>query len=255
MDNTKLNEQQKLILFFLYKFRFLTIYHFLKFFNHKNHHRIDVWLKDLTKKDLISRNYSRKFAGTAAAYFLTPKGIKYLREIRKDIFKPSFQRLNRERERSRPFISHWLFVATIYIKFLELAGNDKVQFITEIEMVKDKEFLPEKPPDAYIAIEQNGQVVKRYFLKIFDDWLNDDKRNKLINIYMDYSGEGDWEANTGHPFPSILFVAPSEKVKNQTFYYMKNRLEDEITDVSFFVSTRDYIRSGGVKKEVWKKIA
>ena len=121
-------------------------------------------------------------------------------------------------------------------------------------MVKDKEFLPEKMPDAYIAIEHEGQVVKRYFLKIFDDWLNDDKWKKLINTYMDYSGEGDWEANTGRPFPSILFVAPNEKTKNQIFYYMKNRLEDEITDVSFFVSTRDYIRSGGVKKEVWKKI-
>jgi hypothetical protein len=254
MDTSNLTEQQTLILFFLYKFRFLTIFHFLKFFNHKNHRRIQIWLADLTKQDLISRDYSRKHITVPAAYFLTTKGIKYLRENRKDIFKPSFQRLNREREKSKPFISHWLFVATIYLKFLELAKDDKVHFLTEIEMVKDKEFLPEKAPDAYIAIEHEGHVVKRYFLKIIDDWLNDDKWKKLINIYMDYSGEGDWEANTGHPFPSILFVAPNEKTKNQIFYYMKNRLEDEITDVSFFVSTRDYIRSGGVKKEVWKKV-
>lgn len=172
MDNSNLTEQQALILFFLYKFRFLTIYHFLKLFKHKNHRRIQIWLSDLIKQNLISRNYSRKHITVPAAYFLTPRGIKYLRENREDIFKPSFQRLNRERERSKPFISHWLFVATIYLKFLELAKGDQVQFITEIEMVKDKEFLPEKPPDAYIAIEHDGKVVKRYFLKIFDDRLS-----------------------------------------------------------------------------------
>src|SRR3989344_5996833 len=101
MDNSNLTEQQALILFFLYKFRFLTIFHFLKFFNHKNHRRIQIWLSDLIKQDLISRNYSRKHITVPAAYFLTTKGIKYLRENRKDIFKPSFQRLNREREKDR----------------------------------------------------------------------------------------------------------------------------------------------------------
>ncbi len=254
MDNIQLNEQQNLILYYLYKFRFLTVFHFLKLLNHKNHHRIDVWLKDLIKHDLISRNYSRKFASTAAAYFLTPRGIKYLKIKRKDIFKRSFKRLNREREKTKPFISHCLFIATLYIKFLELAAGDTVQFLTEIEMIKDREFLPEKLPDAYVSIQHERQVVKRYFVKVFNDWLSDEARKKIINTYIDYSGEGDWEANTGYSLPTFLFIAPTEKIKNQIYYYAKNILEDEISDIQIFVSTRDYIKAGGVKKEVWRKI-
>ena len=46
-----LTTKQKQILSFLSQFRFLTVNQLLKYFNHKDPHRIKEWLKDLKEKN------------------------------------------------------------------------------------------------------------------------------------------------------------------------------------------------------------
>ena len=88
---SRLNKQQKQLLFLLYKFRFLTINQLLKYFNHKYPSRIRTWLKELVelgkmyyaitqyKQGKISIGKTAELAGVNLAELmdtLTSLGIK-----------------------------------------------------------------------------------------------------------------------------------------------------------------------------------
>ena len=185
-------------------------------------------------------------------YHLNPVSIKVLK-MKAGVNKRFLNKLYREEMRSKKFIEHCLFVSKVYLCFLKVSRKAKVYFFTKIEMEKD-DFLPRPLPDAYIAIEKNKQIMRRYFLIILDENTPRFVLRKRVHQYLDYSEEGEWEANTNHPFPSILFVCQNETVKSYLYRYIKNILDQTISDISFFLATKDSVNSMGVKRENWQEV-
>jgi hypothetical protein len=79
---TPLTKTQKLILFLLYKFRFLTTYHLQTILNHKNPNRTQSWLKDLKEKGYIISMYQRNVRSEN-----TKPSVLYLTPLARHILK------------------------------------------------------------------------------------------------------------------------------------------------------------------------
>jgi len=56
-----LTKKQQLILILLYCFRFLNSKQIQEFLRHKDHRRINTWLKDLSEKEYIARDFNPIF--------------------------------------------------------------------------------------------------------------------------------------------------------------------------------------------------
>ena len=249
-----LTHKQKELLFLLYRFRFLTISHLQALFHHTDSRRIRLWLKDLQKQNLIQTKYSQenKKNGERAVYFLTVESREILKSIKGVIVK-ELDKIKREQDRTEEFVEHSLFICDIYIRFCEITQDAKLYFFTKADLPTLSYFF--KPyPDEYIAIEENGIVVKRYFLDIFDEKVKRSKIRKRIERYVEYFVTNEWEQETNHPFPSILLIAPDKDMKDYCYRIIKAILEEEGGDISFFVATKKAVKTYGVKKDVWQKV-
>jgi len=253
--DSPLTSRQIEILILLAKFRFLNRQQIQTLLKHKDFRLIITWLNDLTEKEYTGRIYSRKFGENTkpAIYFLSPKSRKVLKK-QKGLEKEKFNWIYREKNRSKKFIEHCLFLTQVYLSFLSsTVKKAKVHLFTKTDLAKYP-YLLDPLPDAYIAIEQNGEVIRRYFLEAFDKATPRFVLRGRVQKYLDYSEEGEWEANTDHPFPSILFVCQDETVKSYLYRYIKKILDEAISDISFFLTTKDSIKSQGVRKEIWQRV-
>lgn len=249
-----LSRKQKQILLFFYKFRYPTISQLMKLLNHKSHTRIVKWLDQLVEKGCLEKHFDRRFNPEPGLFHLTTLGRAVLRKM-DGVNRKSLYILNREHGKSKKFISHTRFIADVYIRYLELAGDDTLHFSSKIEMEQD-EFLPEHKPDAYIAIEHKGQVVKRYFLEVFDEGTPKKAVKARVEEYLRYADEGDWETVTKHPFPQMLFICPTLPMKRYLYRLLAAILHNpnNYYEVDFFLSTKDSVKYHGVGKEIWQKV-
>ena len=247
-----LSKKQKIILYLLYQFRFLTINHLKKLLGHKNHHRINEWLNDLVTKGCIISYFNRKLSPEPGYYFLTAKSVAILRTM-EGVDKKALRLFNREHKKKKRFINHSFLVAEIFIHYLDLAQGDQVQFLTRTQMDSD-EFMMEQKPDAYISISSNGQVLKRYFLEIIDPGTFKKIAYNRIDQYIKYAEQDEWQRTTGHPFPDVLVVCPDLELKHKIFRFLKAVMnEHSYADITFHLATREVIKYHGVVKSVWQR--
>lgn len=248
--------KQNNILQHLYNFRFLNTNHFQKLMNHKNPQGIQEWLKDLTQKGYIKQRYSKETfidKMTPAIYSLTLLARRKLKANEKYEVKV-LNRIYKEKTSSQRFINHNLLVADIYLILLEENG-DRLRFFTQARLT-NYSYLPKKRQlDAYIAIKESKKNTKRFFLKILDPGTPRYAIRALIDQYFEYKDNEDWKENTNDaPFPKILLVCTDENMKKFLFKYIKNRLEEENCDLSFFLTTREIIKSYQEVDQIWQKV-
>jgi hypothetical protein len=249
--------KQKEMVNYLYRFRFLHTLHFQKLLNHKLPTRIQDWLKDLKDKGYIGTNYKRETfeqGNKPAIYFLKPKARSILEneeDFGIDVFNA---RIYKERKRGEKFVNHKLFVADMYLFFLEKKekGED-IQFFTETDLI-GYEYFPETELCAYIAAKTKRKT-RRYFLNIFDPYTPAFVYRKRVKEYLAYAEEGGWKVNTNNePLPLILFVCHSENMRKHTYNYAKAKLEKTFEDVSIFLTTQEAIRKPGDKNNIWQAV-
>ncbi len=255
MQLPPITTKQKETLFQLYKFRFLNTYQFQKLFNHKDPHRIKEWLKDLTDKGYILRNYSRKTiteSTTPAVYYLAPKA----RHILKTNPKCDLSALNRvykEKKRTKRFITECMMLADLYLYFLsQKKDEEELHFFTKGELSKYK-YFPKDLPSAYIAVKTQTKT-KRYFLDFFDEYARSPEIRYRVRMYLDYVDSGEWEANAnGESFPAILLICPTERTKKHIGFYSRAKFEAKFEEkFPLFLTTMETIRRGN--KNVWEKV-
>lgn len=252
----KTTAKQKRILFLLYKFRFLNTNQFQKLFKHKDPHRIKEWLKDLKDKKYIKTNYKRfKFIDNTkpAVYYLAPLGRSFLKG--KEGFDLTIlERVYKEPKIQENFRNHCMAVADMYIFLLSQNQKGKeLKFFTVTDLA-DYEYFPETELDAYIAIKSE-KTTRRFFMNLFDENTPAWVYRKRIREYRGYYDGEKWQEHTKNPFPSILFVCPSEKAKTHIFIYSKAILEKAITvNISLFLTTKNTIQSAGDKTNIWQKV-
>jgi hypothetical protein len=252
-DLPTITKQQKQTLSHLYKFRYIIVKQFQQLLNHKNHYRIQEWLKDLLTKKYIERIKNSKDVTKPIVYCLAQRARHILKE-NQEANKNFLLSLYKEKDNGKDFINHHLFILNAYLYFLKNSDRKSELIFFSKHELKGYDYFPDPLPNGYIALKENGNT-SRYFLESFDEndpyWLPIQK----IRKYIDYSRNGTWQANTENsPFPSILFILPNEKRKTHVFMYGRSKLKKTFEDISLFLTTQDAIRFSKGKINIWKKV-
>ena len=247
-----ITKSQKQIILFLLKFRFTTSSQLQKHFNHKDSKRIKEWLKDLRNKKYITAVIDSKDITKPYIYCLASMSRHILKE---NASKDFLNRIYKEKNLTKIFKEHCLFLVDIYLFFLSQKDKkSKMAFCTPQDL-ENFEYLP-KDLDGYIAVETNG-VTKRYFLELFDEYK--DKTGVIrftTRKYFQYFEDGTWQENTNNsPLPSIFFVMANERRRAFVSHYGKAKLEKTFENISLFVTTQDTIRFSKNSQSIWKKVS
>lgn len=251
-----ITKTQKYILLLLYKFRFLTTNQIQKILNHKEPQPTQELLKKLVIEGLIRSLYSRSVRSEnnkPGTFHLKAKARHILKE-EKECELESLDLIYKEKGRTKKFIEHCLALADIFIYFLRTKKeNEEIKFYTKT-LLAGYNYFPDPKPDAFMAIK-NGQETTRYFIDLFDEYTPAWVYQKRIRDYIEYSRNGDWEANTNNSkFPTIYFVCPNETKKMHVFYYGRAKLEKSFEEISLYVSTISTLKFSKGNKSDWKKI-
>lgn len=252
----KLKPKLEQILFLIYRFRFLNRNQIQTLLNHKHHHRINIWLNQLTAEKYLKRYYSSKFAGEPAYYSLGTAGRKYFKEQKdiKGIKESLLDRVWSEHDNSEQFKRNCMLLADIHLSLTKLTSeaNAKLGFYTKVDLYGMKYMvIPE--PSGYFSIEDSKGVTKRYFLDIFD-YFNPKDHYKRIGKYFYYFEKGYWQNNTDKPFPEIIFVCSNKASKSFFEKTIRGRLEEKDLDMHFYLSTWKEVRQQGMTKQVLHKV-
>lgn len=243
------------ILTLIYRFRFLNRTQLQTLLNHKDTKRINTWLKDLTDKNILGRIYSTKLKENTkpAIYHLATKSRKILLD-QEDTNEKILNRAYRDKNASQKLINHSLFLADVFLllKNDSLSNNQELHFFTKTELA-DHTYLPYNRPDAYIALKDKKQS-KRYFLEIIDEGTPRFMLRKKISQYIEYFDEGIWKNRTLHDNPSLLFICPNQSIKEFLYKHIAQVLEEETSDLQFFLSLKSEIQIEGITPSTWQLV-
>lgn len=105
--------------------------------------------------------------------------------------------------------------------------------------------------DALISIENNGQT-SRYFLEIFDDIPSIFMR-KRVKEYLEYYNSDAWQDNTDNPFPEIIIICPSHRIKSHLYHFIQYKLGDDEEPV-VYLAVREEVVIKGLSDETLQKV-
>lgn len=243
------------ILTLIYRFRFLNRHHIQSLLNHKDPRRINSWLKELTEKNILGRLYSTKLKENTkpAIYYLATKSSKILLE-QEDTNEKILRRAYRDKNASRKLITHSLFLTDVYLLLKEqtIKTKQELHFFTKTDLVEHY-YLPYNRPDAYISLKDKKQS-KRYFLEIIDEGTPRFMLRKKISQYIDYFDEGTWNQRTLHDNPKLLFICPNQNIKDFLNRHIAQVLEEETSDLQFFLSLKSAIQAEGITPSTWQLV-
>lgn len=220
--------------------------------DHKYPSRIFNWLDELKENDYLNYSYQKNFDNLPAIYSLGKNGVKYLR--RDKTVGKKIDKVRKEAKCSTRFKDHCLFIGDIYLSLLKFtkSNNGKVHFYTKTDL-SGIEHLISPHPDAYFAIEDKNSNIKRYFLEIFNDNLRTNILRHRVKAYLTYFDSDDWQDNTDKPFPEIILVCSTIKLKNHLFYYISQKLNED-DHPNIHLAVKEAIQSRGLTKDVLEKI-
>lgn len=241
--------QQEQIINYLFQFRYLLVNQFIKLFGHSDKKWIQELLTDLLgnkyiaviKNEEISKGY---------VYCLDTRAGHILKKDQ-DIDKQVLGRLYKEKTNEPPFIKKLLFIVNVYLYFLFQKGkNQELNFFTEQEL-RGYNHIPCPKPSAYIE-QIEGEETSRFFLEYIDEYTPHITTRERVQYYLEYCQGGDWQANTDVPFPSVLFVLPTEKYKKHIQIYSKAVFEKNLgDDIDLYLTTQQEIKDG---KVIWDQV-
>ena len=139
------------------------------------------------------------------------------------------------------------------LKEQSFKNKQELHFFTKTDLAEHY-YLPYNRPDAYISLKDKKQS-KRYFLEIIDEGTPRFMLRKKISQYIEYFDEGTWENRTLHDNPSLLFICPNQNIYNFLNKHIPQVLEEETSDLQFFLSLKSEIQESGLTANTWHLIS
>ena len=243
-----ITNKQKEIILFIYRLRFLNRIQIQKLLKNKDHRNINSWLKDLNKKNYITRIYEKSNQKNTlpAIYFLSINGIRYLKST--DIDSSLLKKFRQEKRRSDNFIEKSIFIAQIYLKLLSLESmqNDSFKFYSQSDFPKDG-LIRELLPDFAYVYKINNKL-QHFVGEIFTDKMPHYAICGRIKKYIEYF-EDDEDDTT-----NIILICNSDLTKNFIEKYIYRYIRDnEYLNANIYTTTKDQIEENGMEIALFKK--
>lgn len=112
--------------------------------------------------------------------------------------------------------------------------------------------LKSPAPDAFFALKDKAEDVKRYFLETFDD-IPPVFMRKRVKQYFEYHASEEWQSNTEKPFPEVILVCPNRRLKSHLNFFIKNKLSD-YSELAFYLTTKEEIKTLGMGPKTLQKV-
>ncbi len=207
----------------LYKFRFISV-PLLASYKHKNKVTILRTLTTLIKLELVEKQYnpSYRIQGKPARYYLSNKGLKYLRDSH-DLNDSVLHAYYKNKSVTEDFAGHQLQVMAISTA-LKQQYPGVFHSYTKAEIWSDDQF-PEAKPDLYLNFKNNttSNGSSDYFVEVHINtplYLIKKRLRQLVEHYDD----GDWPSQ---PYPTLLFILGDPRTENNFAHAATKILHDQ----------------------------
>ena len=242
----KLNNGQVKVLEIVYRYRFVSRQLLAGSLGIKPENGLYEKLEILVSHDYLGKRLQKQLTleNVPAAYYLTPKGLKYLHALPDHEYADNQAAQESYRDKSVtgfPFIRHRL---NVYGQTLALQKQyPDLKVFTQRDM-RRYSYFPEKLPDAFLSLTSDEpDQPHRFFFDIVRDRQS---RNDLINKlkeYTEFFDDGGWD-ETESEIPVLLLLcewSPTEKSIQRFVRGQLSRLDSEIR-----VYTSTFAAVGGI---------
>lgn len=277
MTKKIITSREHVILLLLLIFRFINSKQLQEYLKHKDHRRINSWLKDLMEKGYIERIFQPIFGQLTkpAVYFLTAKGRTYFKRSYRYHFPQYLKRISRDYKVSKAFRIRCQIIADWYITLfyncektnekndnhlkrqinIDIVNN----LITQLTTDSDKEekvplnilqfftpayyplfpLLEKVKPDSYLR-KRTTQGIDHGLLFVLDAYIPRFLLRYTLKRIFDSLDEENWENDTVHSL-QIFYLCPN----NQIIIYLRRLLPSYLEKyyggkpLSFHLGTRN----------------
>lgn len=263
MSKKILTKRQQTILTLIYAFRFINSKQIQTFLQHKDHRRINSWLKDLVGNEYIERDFTPVFGTLTkpAVYNLSPKGRAYIRNTYSNVSRKYLARLRDDKDRTKGYrikcqilVDTYLILYKRYIltfpqtieKWLSdevTQRNDSYEFFTPAFFEElDSVLLNRLKPDAYCSSVQKDDSVGHAMIYILDAYIPRLMLRYILKRIFTTLDEESWEDDSTNSL-QFYFICPN----NMIIIYLKRILPSfleqyyESTELIFHFATRNQL--------------
>lgn len=222
----QLNEKQINTLKTVLKFRYVTTDNLAKQRNithNSAYSALEILQADGYLGKLHEKSY--RLQNKSARYFLTAKGIHYLRyETKEKLHETIWNSRRREESKTADFIDQQVAIHSAYIQLSERFGQ-KAVVATAIDLVGAEGII--KPYPALYVIPSSG---KHFFVELADDQHLFFVR-KRIRKYIENYDSDDWEWDA---YPDVYIIRSSASDRARLKRFVDERMDDSYLDADDF---------------------
>lgn len=166
----------------------------------------------LMKHGLVATKYdgNAKIQGKPVAYFLTPKGLRFLQSledhdyISEKIIKSSY----RDKSLTEATITHSLQVFSHILALKRQYQELKAYLRRDMNRFS---YFPDTLPDAFLSLSGEDNTT-RFFLDVIPDTQERKPLFQRVSAYIDFFDKGGWEI-THAKLPTLLFIAETARAE------------------------------------------
>lgn len=242
-----ISNKEQVILLLLLIFRFVNSKQIQRFLGHKDHRRINSWLKDLVEKGYVERDFKPIFGTLTkpAVYYLTAKGRAHLKQSYAYHFPKYLQRIARDAKASKSFRIRCQLIADWYLAIPpgSLTGNKSKtgidivdRFVTELTTgdAEEGKIIPKKKiqfftpaffpsfillekikPDAYLR-RKGTKGILHGLLFVIDAYVPRFLLRYTLKHIFDTLDEENWSDESTHSL-HVYLLCPN----NQIIIYLR----------------------------------
>ena len=258
MTLPKITNKQTEILTLIYQFRFLNRTQIQQFLKHKDHRRINTWLKDLTEKEYLNKIYSNAtvILMSPTIYHAGINAIRYYKSLNQDN-NAYLKKLYRENKRTENFITEQLLIADSGLHLIEKnkTRGTHYEYLTAADVTSNSvyKFMEDLSPQLIFTKKTKSQF-KQFVFVILDSGQPKYMIKKKMKSYIELFFTNEWEESTGKPFPTILFACQTLTLMIYAKRTMRWLLDDYQNPEEFeaWFATDADIREHGISAEIWE---
>jgi len=220
----QLNSKQIHILKMTYKFRFITAPLLAQYKGWTNTRSSLRRLENLYVQGYLGKylNKNELFQNKGTRYYLTPKALIYLRDNFR--FNESIlHAMYKNKSVGEAFIDHSIAIIRVYLS-LRSSNPDVFKSFTANEL-GGYDFFPTPKPDLYLLRKKSSKAkTNEYLVYIFNDVQLFIIRKQFTKL-LEHFDSGDWEAETGNPYPAILYILKDSSAEKRIRNYINTKLD------------------------------
>lgn len=252
----KLNDGQVKILELVYRYRFVSRQLSAGSLGVKPQNGLYEKLEILVGHEYLGKRLEKRLTleNVPAAYYLTPKGLKYLRGLPDHEYVDDQSLHESYRDKSitgNPFIRHYF---NIYRQTQALQQQyTGLKVFTQRDM-RRYSYFPEKLPDAFLSLASDGpEQPHRFFFDIVRDRQS---RNDLVNKlkeYTEFFDDGGWD-ETESEIPVLLLLCEWGPTEKSIQRFVRGQLSRLDSDFRVFTSTFAAIGGVTIDQAIWTDV-